>query len=381
MTRVLITGARAPVALDMARAFRAAGCRVGLADSVRPHAALLSRPGFAIHRLPPPRFAFEAFRARLRGLMTDVDLLVPTCEEVFWLAAAAARDGWADRLFAPGLAALRELHSKVRFPALARAAGIDAPITVPLAARADLDRLIGRLPHLVLKPEFCRFGGGTHIAPTRAAVRGLIPRPDRRWVAQELIEGDELCVWSAMRGGRLVACVVYRPLLRHGRSASYAFEAVDRPDIVAMARRIAQAVGGDGQLSYDVIVTPGGRIAPLECNPRTVSGIHLFDASPALARALLDGSSLPPPPAGRIRYLSPAMVLMGVPVAVARGALPLLWRIGRSGRDSVGRRGDRLPVAGVLLDAARFALLGLTRRHGPTGETTDDIEWNGEAIP
>ena len=33
MTRVIVTGARAPVALDMARSFRAAGCEVVLADS------------------------------------------------------------------------------------------------------------------------------------------------------------------------------------------------------------------------------------------------------------------------------------------------------------------------------------------------------------
>ncbi len=378
MRRVLITGARAPVALDLGRAFRAAGCKVDLADSVQPYAASLSRSRFRVHRLPPPRFAFDACRARLRVLMARFDLLVPTCEEVFWLAAAAARDGWSDRLFAPSHEVLRSLHSKVDFPGLAQAAGIDAPATIPVACRADLDRLSGMLPNLVLKPEFSRFGSRVLVGPLASDLAKITPSLKRRWVAQERIEGEEVCVWSVARAGVLVACVVYRPMLRHGRAASYAFEAVDMPGVVGMARQIARAVGCNGQLSYDVIVTPSGRVAPVECNPRAVSGLHLLDATPALAHAILDGKNCPPAPAGTIRYLAPAMLLMGLPAAIAGQTVPHLLRTWRAGRDAVSHPGDRLPFAGTVMDAARFAAVSLTRRLSPTGATTDDIEWNGE---
>jgi hypothetical protein len=378
LTRVLVTGARAPVALDMARSFRAAGCEVVLADSVRPFAASLSRPRFEILRLPPPRREFGAFRTRLRGLAADCDLIVPTCEEVFWLAAAAALDGWSDRLFAPSVATLRSLHSKADFPALAREAGVDAPSTWTIASAADAGLVPLASADLVLKPEFSRFGSRTIISPA-AGVAAALPFPSgRRWVAQQRLAGEELCVWSAIRGGRLIGCIVYRPVLRHGRSAAFAFEAVDSPALLEMARRIAQHVGGDGQLSYDVIVGRDGRPAPIECNPRAVSAIHLVDGSPALAAALLGRGEIPAPPAGTIRYLSPAMALIGAPSAIAGGTLGRLGSLWRKGRDSVGRPGDRLPVAGVLLDAARFALTGAARLHGPASETTDDIEWNGE---
>ncbi|MGZ8308098.1 MAG: hypothetical protein ACXWU6_16120 [Allosphingosinicella sp.] len=380
MTRVMVTGARAPVALDLARSFRAAGCDVTLADSVRPFAASLSRPRVRILRLPPPRRDFEAFRARLRALAGDHDLIVPTCEEVFWLAAAAERDGWEDRLFAPSIGSLRTLHSKASFPALARRAGVDSPATWTIVSAADADRLPLDPADLVLKPEFSRFGAKTIIAPAPGVARALPVSPHRRWVAQERLAGEEYCVWSAMRGGKLVACVVYRPILRHGRSAAYAFEAAAAPGIVEMAERIAAAVGGDGQLSYDVIVQSDGRVAPIECNPRAVSGVHLLDGSPALARAMLGRGELPPPPAGTVRYLSPAMALIGLPAAIAGGTFGQLRALWRKGRDSVGRSGDRLPVGGVLLDAARFAMIGAARLHGPTRETTDDIEWNGEAF-
>lgn len=378
MTRVMITGARAPVALDLARSFRSAGCEVALADSVRPFAASLSRPRFEILRLPPPRRTFEAFRARLRALAGQYDLIVPTCEEVFWLAAAAELDGWADRLFAPSIGSLRTLHSKASFPALAIEAGVEAPTTWTIASAADADLVPLAPVELVLKPEFSRFGSKAIVGPGAGAAAALPVSPSRRWVAQERLEGEELCVWSAMRGGSLVACIVYRPALRHGLSAAYAFEAVDAPPVVEMARRLAAKVGGDGQLSYDVVVQPDGRVAPIECNPRTVSGVHLLDGSPAIALALLGQGELRPPPAGTMRYLAPAMAVMGVPAALAGGTCARLRSVWRKGRDSVGKPGDRLPVAGVLLDAARFALTGAARLHGPTSESTDDIEWNGE---
>lgn len=380
MSRILITGARAPVALDLARSFRAAGHAVSLADSVRPFAASFSRPRLDIVRLPPPRRHFGAFRARLSALAAEHDLIVPTCEEVFWLAAAAALDDWRDRLFAPSIAALRALHSKADFPALALAAGVEAPATWPIVSAADLGRVPLDPPELVLKPEFSRFGAKTIVGPSAAAMAGLSASPDRRWVAQARLEGEELCVWSAMLGGALVACIVYRPVLRHGRSAAYAFEAVDAPEIVEAARRIARHVGGNGQLSYDMIVRPDGKAMPIECNPRTVSGIHLLDASPAIARALLGRGAIEPPSAGTTRYLSPAMALMGIPSALAGGSPGRLRSVWRRGKDCIGRPGDRLPIAGVLLDAARFALMGVARLRSPTGETTDDIEWNGEAF-
>jgi hypothetical protein len=72
------------------------------------------------------------------------------------------------------------------------------------------------------------------------------------------------------------------------------------------------------------------------------------------------------------------MALIGVPSAIAGGTLGRLRDMWRKGRDSVGRPGDRLPVAGVVLDAARFALTGAARLRGPASGTTDDIEWNGE---
>src|SRR5262249_42672740 len=61
VSTILVTGARAPIALDLARSFEAAGHTVHLADSIRPWGARFTgAAGGRLHGLPPPRFAFEA---------------------------------------------------------------------------------------------------------------------------------------------------------------------------------------------------------------------------------------------------------------------------------------------------------------------------------
>lgn len=372
MKTVLITGARAPVAVDLARAFAAAGYAAHLADSVTPWAARLSRHVAATHLLPPPRTQFVAFRDALRKLVEQLDpvAIVPTCEEVFYVAAS----GLGARVLAPSLDQLRTLHSKVAFADHARALGIAAPDTWRVT-----DRTLPLAPdELVLKPEYSRFATHILIRPDAKALAKFDPSSARPWAAQRFVAGEELCLWSFARAGRLVAAVAYRPVWRHGTAAAYAFEAVECPSAIAIARGIAEAGGLTGHLSFDLIVTPDGAVVPIECNPRAVSGLHLFDASAGLARGILGEGAIEP--VAGLRYLGPAMALLGVPAAIGGGRIASLARDFGSGRDTVGRSGDRWPVLGAMLDAGRFAGRAIAARISAAGATTDDIEWNGEAL-
>lgn len=374
MSCVLVTGARAPVALEVARSFAALGWQVHLADSVPATAARWSRLGAPVHRLPPPRTRFPEFRDALAALTRRVgaDLIVPTCEEVFYVAAAEPEVP----VFAPPLATLRHLHSKARFIDLARQAGLDVPETRLVTDKRALAGLDG--DRIVLKPEFSRFAAATLVRPSARQIARLRPSPEHAWVAQKFIPGEELCLWAAVRDGQVTAHALYRPLLRYGHSAAYAFESVDWFPTLEIATRIADATRMTGHLAFDLIRTADGRAVPIECNPRAVSGVHLF-ASDTLARAIL-GEPQPSPAPGTRRHLAPAMALMSLPSALARGELRAFAEAWRSGADAIGRPGDRWPALGAVVDAARFAALGLTRRRSPTRQTTADIEWNGEPI-
>jgi hypothetical protein len=380
---VLITGARAPVAIDLARSFRAAGYDVHLADCVTPWAARGLRPRIPIHALPPPRSQFPAFRKAVNDLISKlkIALIVPTCEEVFWLAEAAARDGYADRLFAPPPALLRKLHSKAAFAQFAAELGLHAPETQVLDASVEPEALLRPLDEIVLKPEFSRFGTHTVIEPTAAQLSFIQPTPQHRWVAQQRIEGTEICSWAAVHMGKVAAYAAYRPRWRRSKAAAFQMEAVDIPAVRDVTNRVAEATGMTGHLSFDVIVTSSGQAFPIECNPRAVSGLHLFDADPALAQAIMGHQSGLVPATGTLRHMAPAMALLGFPDALGSARLHAFITDWRHGADVIDRERGGLVTLGCLADAARFAWQATRSGRSPAGATTADIEWNGEPIP
>lgn len=381
MSAILITGARAPITLDLARSFIAAGHDVHLADSVRPWTARLSALRHRLHEVAPPRFKFAAFADDLARLVDRLQprLIVPTCEEVFYVAEAAARHGYADHVFAPPPNVLRTLHSKVAFAAFARAAGVSAPATARVTSASALHAWRGRADAIVLKPEFSRFASHARVRPDAATFDAIAPTGSAPWAVQDFVAGEEICIWSAARAGEVVAFAAYKPLWRLGRSASFYFETDHDPALLHMTQKLARAGEITGQLSFDIIRTTGRDIVPIECNPRGVSGIHLFDGDARLARALLGETPLQTPTSAA-RHLAPAMWLLGAPHALMTGKLTAFRRDLARSRDALSVRGEPWRGLGALLDAGRFALVGLSRGRSASGQSTDDIEWNGEPI-
>ena len=383
MNTWIVTGARAPVALDLARALRAAGDKVHLADSVTPFAARGLRPCLPIHRLPPPRLAFAEFRVALLHLLDHLPdaRVVPTCEEVFWLAEAAHRDGWSARLLAPPIEVLRRLHSKADFAVLAAQVGLSMPETIVLDAPCTAADLPFAPQDTVLKPEFSRFATATLIASSANDLARIEPYPQRRWVAQRRIAGDEVCSWAFAVEGRITAFAAYRPRWRQGKAAAFQMEALALPAVRAVSERIAAATRLTGHISFDTIVDAQGTVWPIECNPRAVSGLHLFDAMPQLRDALTGAAVLTEPLPGTLRHLAPAMALLGLPAALVSGRAGALLRDWRAGRDAVDRERQGLVTLGCMADAARFAMQALGSGRTPAGATTADIEWDGEPMP
>ena len=382
MKTVLITGARAPIALDLAHSFQAAGFEPHLADCIQPWAARLSRFGrFQLHRFAPPRHQFAQFTADVDALISRIApvMIIPTCEEVFYLAAAVANLGVSALLFAPPLDLLQSLHSKFEFAALAQSCGVRAPATRRVTSRDALQEWVPHAADLVFKPEFSRFATSTLIRPTAKALARITPTPALPWVVQDFVQGTEICLWSAARQGEIVAFAAYQPRWRLGRSSSFYFDPDHDPQLLELCRNIARTMHFTGQLSFDVIRDAAGTIHPLECNPRGVSGIHLFAAAPALARALAGEGELAIAPMAP-RHLAPAMWLLGAPQALRQGQWQVFRADMRRSADALVLPSDDWSRFGTLLDAARFLYAGLKNGRSAARQSTDDIEWNGEAI-
>jgi hypothetical protein len=334
-----------------------------------------------LYARPQDTAAFSADIRRLVGRL-DPQLIVPTCEEVFHLSAAAPGLGLGDRLAAPPLSVLAELHAKSRFAALCARLGLDAPETWRVDTPEGLEPFTATAGELVFKPEYSRFGAETLVRPSADAVRRLSPAPDRAWTVQRHVAGEEVCFYAACHDGQLTVFCAYAPTRRLKRGAGYAFQAAPRAAAVvleAAATTLAPLVGR-GQFACDAIVDADGRAWLIECNPRATSGVHLFGRNPALATALAGAGGMARPADERPRRLGPAMWFVGLPEAARSGRLRRWTSDLRSGRDVVGAPGDRLPVLGALLDSAGFAIAALAGGRTTTQQTTMGIEWNGEAI-
>lgn len=379
---VLITGSRAPAALDLARAFHAAGYRVHMADCSPCWTARLSRAPDAVHGYASPVYRPEVFASdidRLLDILKPV-LVVPVCEEVFHLAdLAERRPALAAVLFAPPLRTLRTLHSKQLFASACTQIGLRVPETWVLSKPADLTGL-PPASTLVFKPEYSRFGVDALIQPDPERVATLAISRQRPWVVQRHVVGTEMSFYAIAKAGRLTAFSAYGSTWRERGGASYAFEAPDAQAtdaLRALAVALSAKVVSDGQFACDVIFDAEGRPWLLECNPRATSGVHLFARDSALARAFHGDAPRVEPSDPPFLYLAPAFGLFGLPAALGARRLTEWRTLRRNGRDVIGAPGDRLPLAGALIDSLAFALSALASRRSLAAAMTADIEWNG----
>lgn len=380
--RVLISGARAPVALAIGHSFAAAGFQVHFVDSVPSLMVRWSSFGATrLHRVRPPRTEFNCFREDIQALvrMLEPCLIVPTCEEIFYLSKAAEIDGFSDRLFAPSLDLLRRLHSKAEFAELASACGVEPPRTWRVTSTGELQSFAVRSRDLVFKPDYSRFGAETLVRPSSACIAKLEASAERPWVVQEFVEGQEVCVWSAARHGKLVALAGYQPKWHFGGASTY-FLKNDDPGLTDICRTLIASTNMTGQLSLDLIRTADGKLRPIECNPRSVSGVQLFAGDERLAHVLTGREPRLITPHVDACHVGPAFWPAAAARAIRLGGLTELVADVRRSRDVLMHDGSARATAGAVLDFGRFAFHGLASSRSSAQQSTADIEWNGESF-
>jgi hypothetical protein len=382
MPTVLILGGRAPVAADHARRFAGQGWTVHVGDSIACRVSGWSRAVQSTVTLASPRFDPAAFIAGLSRAIVEhaIDLVVPTCEEVFYLSRYRHALPSSCRILADDFDKLRTLHSKWDFLQLAGACGGDPPPSALVRNIGEAIEWANGAP-VVLKPEFSRFGVHVRLYP-EAIPADAAPLADMgRWVVQHYRQGQELCSYSVAEQGRLLAHGVYLPKYRLQRSSSYYFARHASQRIAAFAARFVAHQHFTGQIAFDWIDAGNDSPAVIECNPRAISGVHLFDAADLLPAALAGtAQGLVTPSMRRARMIAPVMASAGLAQALANGRLPTWRRDFLAADDVLGVRGDRRPMAGAVADLGSYLMLSLRQRCTLREAATRDIEWDGEAL-
>jgi hypothetical protein len=380
--RVLILGGRAPAALELARRFAVRGAAVHIADSVPCRVSSWSRAVSGAHAIAPPRHALAQFAQDIHRLIRThgIDMVVPTCEEIFFLSRIRRHLPASCNVFCAPFQQLRDLHSKWRFLALAQGCGAVVPASASIdSLEAARDWAAGGA--VVLKPEYSRFG--VHVRLYRNGIPADAPPLPRlgRWVVQQFQSGRELCSYGVALAGKLVAHVTYEPRYRLGNSSSYYFEPAQDPNIQRFVSKFVAKIRFTGQISFDWIRGDSGEVSVLECNPRAISGVHLFSESDCLPDAMTGRSdSLVAATSATPRMLAPVMLAAGLPLALRAGMLDRWLDDWRRAKDVLSVAGDRKPLLGAASDLASFAAIAVRRRSSMRQASTRDIEWDGEEL-
>lgn len=436
--RILITGGRAPVALELARLLHHAGHTVYAAENLEYYLCRNSNAVEDTAALPAPRQSAQAFLEELERLVIRwrIDLLIPTCEEAFYVAQGLDRLRPLCRVLCPELAVLHRLHHKAEFIHWAAELGFPVPATALLKDTADwkaaeqngvgmkAGRQAGGLGisasgrPLVFKPAYSRFASRVILPegkgckqrgeqdlraakPHAASVqrkqglnrRGRLHRakalreisPSRPWVAQEFIAGQAWSTYNIVHEGQLIAHAAYACHYRTGQAgACVHFQQAEHPALLDWVQRFTAKIGYTGQISFDFIQAEDGTLYPIECNPRVTSGVHLFEPGNGLDLTLTEPEAAVL--TGRIvmpRTGSAAMIqlaMLGSAFKYVRGART--WRRWaaalREARDVIRRPEDPGPFTEQL--RMMYAIWRRSRRLGMTitQALTEDMEWNGE---
>ena len=380
----LVTGVRAPAALEIIRRLGRAGHDVVAADCVRLPVGRFSRYVRRYYQVPAPREDAAGFIAGLRDIARDesVEMLLPTCEEIFHVGRGRETLAEVCEVFCTDLDRLATLHHKERFARLTQRLGgpVAAPESRLVRDAADLRAFLPESRAWVFKPVYSRFAARTLLCPAPSRLARLAPEPSNPWLAQRHVAGREVSSYSIAVRGRITAHTVYRSLHRVGQAAGIYFAEEDDAAVRGFVARLAASLDFTGQIAFDFIVCAAtGRVFVLECNPRATSGVHLLGRDVDLARALCGETAGPPAilAGSRLKMLGAAMLLSGLGAAWRTGRTAEWRRDFLAGDDVVCAQDDPLPALGQFAALAEMAGRGLRRRVGMTAAMTADIEWNG----
>lgn len=370
---ILITGARAPVALHLARLFHFAGHQVQLACSMASPMAARSVAVTQFHLLPSPRYDLSGFRDAVAQIVDhhQVDLIIPTCEEVFYLAMI--KGDIPVPIWCPDLSDLTCVHDKFAFINKVRELGLPAPETTLLTSR---DQVRDQPFDTVFKPQWSRFASSVLIKPSAHDRANITPTPQSAWVVQRFVEGDEISVYALANAGKIVGLAQYRSLYRAGKGAGICFAPIDFSAVTDFVARFADGMQWTGQISFDLIRQADGTIMPLECNPRATSGVHFFRQPDAFAQAVLGGPVVTPV-VMQTQAVKLAMWVYGAAQAIKTGKVGRFWRTYQTAQDPLDWPDDPRPKRAQLAALREIAKIALRDRVSLQMASTHDIEWNG----
>lgn len=380
--RILITGGRSAQALELGRKLNAAGHQVYAVDTSNWYLCTYSNAFKKCFTVASPRFDMPLYRQQLLEIVTQykIEFVIPTFETIFYLSQFLEAFPQTCQVFAERFSKLHKLHHKYEFNQLVESIGLPAPKSALITCAEDLAKL-GWDHDYILKKVYSRAAQNFVKKCAGDPLPELTYEANNPWIAQQWVEGRQICTYSICHRGKLVAHTAYPVQFSIDGSSCVFFEAIEHLAIVEWVRKFVVGTQFTGQIAFDFIETPEHKLAVLECNPRTTSGVHLFADNPNFVAALLNQTQdFVQPRPGITRQLAMGMLLYGWRTpAQLRGKHSYLKALLQT-PDVVSQQGDRKPFWLQPFAALRYLLLKYKHHLSLPAVFNYDIEWNGEGL-
>ncbi len=358
---ILILGARAPIALELARSFHAHNWQVIMVDAQHWTLARWSRSVAHYEVVPPPAFELEPFKNKIISIIKkyNVKYCLPNCEEVFYISKI--KNELPCKVWTMEIEVMDLLHNKLKFSEYAKNY-FNVPQTIPASEFVDWKNT----SEYVFKPVYSRFASETLIRPSQEKVQAAMEQP-KDWIAQEFIKGKEICVYSIFDEGVLKGFAAYHPLYRYGQGSGIYFQSVFNEIILKQVEYFGLKLNYTGQLCFDFIIKNEIPFV-LECNPRGTSGAHLIGEE--LATCFLGGS-----PIILRETVSPKAIKFALWIEYPEMVFSKTYK---KAEDVIYKKNDVLPLLLQPLSLLELFYLKFKKRKSLLKVMTEDIEWNGD---
>ncbi|WP_028972934.1 ATP-grasp domain-containing protein [Spirochaeta cellobiosiphila] len=371
---ILLTGARAPYTLDLGRRLSALRHNIYYADSYYLALSRFSNTGRAFIKLPSPRYKTESFVQTLKDSLIkfDIDCLIPTCEEIFYIAQNRSRLPKNVNIFCDSFDTLNLLHNKYSFIKLAKKIShknIKIPNTILINKTSDIEDFIDHDKNWILKPVYSRFGES--VLSLNDLKQKKLPQitVENPWIAQEYIKGEEYCSYTVIQHGNIKAHTVYKSQYRAGGASTF-FEHYQISVLEKWIEKLVTNMGFHGQIAFDFIKTEEGYYYPIECNPRMTSGFHILCQSSHLDTVYIDQESERIYPLQKANKIALAMKIFN------RKNNTQFKEDFRRSRDVISSPTDRFPEWGQYLSYSGLLLKALFKQISPIEASVEDIAFS-----
>lgn len=379
--KILLTGARSYVTLDLARQLEASGCEIHVAETNPIHVCRYSNAVTGSYTVPSPRFNHQGFIEELVKIIQakEIDMLIPTCEEIFYISSSLDQFPANCTVFTEPFSKLEPLHNKLKFVQLLAKLGLPSPKTEVLQHKEDLAKISFKHPY-ILKASYCRASQQVHVVIPPNQPPNIPIEPHNPWIAQELLYGQKFCSYSIFHNGELKACSVYPVEYAIEGNSCLTFISIHHQGIIDWITKVGKAINFTGQVGFDFIQKQDGTLYAIECNPRATSGVHLFHDTNNLASAFFNTNQKMIHPTTKTRK----QILMGMLMYGWRKQphFTVSWKnfikTFFGSYDVIFSRQDPLPtIMSPRISFMYWQMSKMLRKPLPA-MFTHDIEWNNE---